>query len=395
MELGISLLVALLFLIAGTHAFSRYEFPAFVNSLRVGRLHHLLIGIGLGICLPANADLLSLFDKLRYSLTGIALVWFGLCAGLSFDFRTIRRHSPAHILSALSRAGCTFVLLTLGVVAAASAFRAHLGVPDGILPMGILLAAFSTTFRFPEPVLRLQERPPLPALCTNPIAIALFGILFPMVSADTVIQLGLFTAVGYTSTFVILIGLGLLLGIALDFVFHAHKDPSRCIFILAGIVAAIGGPCLHLQIPAIFVGLVGGGWLINTSIRRREVLELADRAGCVVEPVFYALLGTWIGGGQLASDPVVLGLFGAALFLGRGAARSLAAALVGRTLRQKMSWNVLLTTGSRPLGALSAALIVQGLYLPLQTNQAVFVPGALLALFLSQALFVQPPSEAR
>ena len=395
MELGISLLVALLFLIAGTHAFRRYEFPAFVNSLRTGSLHHLLIGIGLGICLPTDADLASLFDQLRYSLTGIALVWFGLCAGLSFDFRTIRRHSPVRILSSLSRAGCTFVLVVIGVAAAAFVFRAHLGVPDGILPMGVLLAAFSTTFRSPEPVLRLQGRPFLPTLCTNPVAIILFGVLFPMVSGDMVIQLGSFTAVGYTSTFVILLGLGLLLGIALDFVFHAHKDPSRCIFILAGILAAIGGPCLHLEIPAIFVGFVGGGWLINTSIRRREILELADRAGCVVEPVFFVLLGTWIGGGQLASDPVAVGLFGVALFLTRGVARSLAAALVGRTLHQKMPWTVLLVAGSRPMGALSAALIVQVLYLPLQTNQAVLVPGALLALFLGQALFVQPPAEAR
>ena len=395
MELGVSLLVALLFLIVGTHAFRRYEFPAFVNSLRIGRLHHLLIGIGLGICLPSDAEFLSLFDKLRYSLTGIALVWFGLCAGLSFDFRTIRKHPPVNILSALSRAGCTFALVVLGVVAAASVFRAHLGIPDGILPIGILLAAFSTTFRFPEPVLRLQGRPSLPRLCTNPVAIVLFGILFPMVSGDTVIQLGSFTAVGYPSTIAILLGSGLLLGIALDFVFHAHKDPSRCMLILAGIVAAIGGPCLHLQIPAIFVGFVGGGWLINTSIRRREILELADRAGYVVEPAFYALLGTWIGGGQLASDPVVIGLFGVALFLGRGLIRSLAAALVGRARHQKMHWNALLVAGSRPLGALSAALIVQVLYLPVQANQAALVPGALLALFLSQALFVQPPADTR
>jgi hypothetical protein len=395
MLLGISLLVALLFLIAGTHAFSRYEFPAFVNSLRIGRLHYLLIGIGLGICLPADADLLSLFGKLRTSLVGVALVWFGLCAGLSFDFRTIRKHPPIDVISALTRAGCTFVLVVLGVLASASLFRSHLGVPDGILPMGVLLAALSTTFRFPEPVLRLQGRPSPPTLCTNPVAIVLFGVLFPMVSPDAVIQLGPFTSVGYTGTLAILLGLGLLLGIALDFVFHAHKDPSRCIILLAGLVAAIGGPCLHLQIPAVFVGGVGGAWLINTSIRRREVLEMADRAGYVVEPVFYALVGTWIGDGQLLPDPLVVGLLGLALFLGRGVARILAAALASRALHQRMPGTVLLIAGTRPLGAVSAALIVQVLYLPVQTDPAVFVPGALLALFLSQALFVQPPAETR
>ncbi len=389
----LSLLIAFPIFFFGTRLFERHNLPIPIDSLRMGRLHYALLGIFVGLFLPKEEALFLLFEGLRDSLIGIALTWFGFQTGLNFDLGRFRTHPSRQFLAEGVGALVTFLLVFLGVMAGRPLLNTYLGVGDNLTLVALLLGVFATSFRTPEPVFYRRKKILPSSICANPIALILFGAVFPFVGGNTVLQLGSFTAVGYTNNLFILIGLGLLLGITLDFIFYAHRDGLRCIYLTVGMTAAIGGLCLHLQIPGIFVGFIGGGWLINTTVRRRDVLELAERAGTVAEPIFFTLLGTLISAGSFFElHPLVP--FAILLLLSRGIIRMLGVAAGWHLSSQNRTWWNTIETGWRPLGVLSAALVVQGLYLPLQLAHNTLIAGALLAVFLSQAFVIPPSAEA-
>ena len=203
-----------------------------------------------------------------------------------------------------------------------------------------------------------------------------------------------FTFVGYTSTLALLTGLGFLMGIVLDFIFRTHRDGLRCTYLTTGVIAAIGGLCLQFRIPGVFIGFLGGAWLINATVRRREVLELTERAGAVVEPVFFLLLGSAISGysGEPPFEVPSVILVPVVLLLVRTMSRVMGSLAARRISEQKQTWQEALRTGWLPLGGVSAALAVQGLYLPIQLAHNTLITGALFSIFLSQILVI-PASE--
>lgn len=389
MGFTLGLFIAFLIFFFGSRFFERRNIPAPLDSLRMGRLHHLLLGIFIGLFLPSDNALVHLFEELRYSLAGIALVWFGFQAGLNFDLQRFRTHPPRQLLSETIQAAGTFLLVFLGVIAIKPLLHTYLGVEKDIALVALLLGAFATTLR--TPILHRRKKTSSPPICANPVGLILFGLLFPLVGENTVLRLGPLTVVGYANTLAILAVPGLLLGITLDFIFHAHKASLRCIYLSVGMIAAIGGLCLPLQTPGIFVGFIGGGWLINTTVRRREVLELTERAGAVAEPIFFMLLGSIVVGGEAAffrPDPLVL--FTVGLFLMRGLIRMLGVVAAWHISDRNRTWQNLIDVGWCPLGTLSAALIVQGLYLPLRLTHNTLIAGALFSVFLSQLFFTSP-----
>ncbi len=389
MVFTLSLFIAFLIFFFGSRFFERHNIPAPLDSLRMGQLHHLLLGIFIGLFFPSNNALVHLFEGLRYSLVGIALVWFGFQAGLNFDLQRFRTHPPRQLLSETIQAVGTFLLVFLGVIASRPLLNTYLGVEKDITLVALLLGAFATTLR--TPIFHWRKKTLSPSVCANPVGLILFGLLFPLVGENTVLRP--LILVGYANTLAILAGLGLLLGITLDFIFHAHKESLRCIYLSVGIIAAIGGPCLPLQTPGIFVGFVGGGWLINTTVRRREVLELAERAGAVAEPIFFMLLGSlMVGGEESFFKPYPLVLFTVGLFLMRGLIRMLGVVAAWHISDRNRTWQNIIDVGWCPLGTLSAALIVQGLYLPLRLTHNTLIAGALFSVFLSQ-IFLTSPSR--
>ena len=144
------------------------------------------------------------------------------------------------------------------------------------------------------------------------------------------------------------------------------------------------------------VGFLGGTWLIHTTIRRREILELAERAGEVAKRLFFVLVGSALfgpaGGPFFRIAPILP--FAAAFLLVRGVARALGAATGRYVAGESLSLRAMWKAGLHPLGSLAVGLAVQTLYLPIQLSHNTLVAGALLSIFLSQALPV-PPLEVR
>ena len=397
MEFLLSLLVAFLVVIVGVQIRERCRIPGPLDRLRVGRSHYLLLGVLVGMAFPVEEALFRLFTQLRHGLVGAGLVWLGYQAGLFFDLRGLGQCTRRQLLAESVFALLVFLLAFVGVLAAGPLLGARLGVTKDLPLVALLLAAFSVTTAVAQPARWGPKRaspassvtPTVYTALPNTLALALLAVAFPALADPGVIRLGPVTTVGYTGILAVILCLGLLLGIVLDFVYRANKEGSRCVYFTLGVLAFVGGPCTHLHLPGVVVGFLGGAWLINATVRRREVLELADRTGATVEPVVYILVGTIIGGygGGLFFDPTTILPFAACLLALKVVTRMLANGAARRVSGRPRESSELLAVGFPLCGSLSAALVIQGLYLPLRLEHNTVLAGALLLVFLSQPVF--------
>lgn len=400
MEIALSFLAILVLAYAGMSIYGRYGLPAPVDSLRAGRLHHVALGILIGLLLSRHPRLIHLFEGLRTSLIGLGLVWFGFLAGLEFDLRRFRSY-PARqtIRESVQTLGATVLLFLMAIVARAP-LKAYLNVAHEPVLYALALGVSASLLRVPELVFHWRgptyihpsdTAGPRP-ICTNTAGLVLLCALYPFASGSIVFRLGLQTVVEPSSRLFVLLASGLGLGIVLDFTFRAFKETLSSIYLATGVIATVGGCCIAFGIPGLAVGFWGGIWLINTTVRKREVLEQTERAGAVIEPLFFVLLGSLLDPFELEWAPLLL--FAAAILVARGLARTLSVAVVSRVSREYLSWQEILRLSLRPLGSLSAGVAAQLLVLAPHHRPDAFVAAMLLAVFLSQTLPVFRPREA-
>ncbi|MDA0748133.1 MAG: hypothetical protein O2954_16545, partial [bacterium] len=299
MELVFGVPIAFLIFLAGTRLYEQRGLSGPLDSLRAGRWHYLIAGFLFNLALR-HSDLFPVsLNVLRNSFLEIGLAWFGLQTGLDFDLRRFRSEETRHLLLEAARSGLGFLATFVLVLLIAPYLSTFVGIhrPQGLI--ALLLASFVTTLRTPELIFHWGQKAFFytsrltfpPALCTNPVALILLGILFPFVSENPILNLGFVTTAGTTGIFVVLFGIGLLLGVMLDFIFRAYSEGRTCVYLSIGVLAALSGPCAMLGLPGIVVGFIGGAWLINTTVRRREVLELVEGGTGMIEPFFFLILG--------------------------------------------------------------------------------------------------------
>ena len=396
MEFALGILATLLVCLLGEAVFERRLLPEPINSLRTCRLHYLLLGLLAGMLFPEKDLLFSLFDRMRHSLIAIGVVWLGFESGLTFIVERLRIYSLKQGLSDGVQMLCAFLLMVIAVTVAGPTLDTHLGVKDNVGLVALVLGTLAITHRVIEPVRGRRDaslphasistiRLPAPA---NPVALVLLGVLFPLFRGNAIVKVGPVMSGGYGGTLIAAMSVALLMGIALDFVFRAHRDGLRCLYLTAGIISIAGGVCLHFQVPGIFVGFAGGAWLINTTVRRREALELTERAGEGVKRLLFLLIGSVIGGysgGPFVEFPSLIPTTVALLTL-RIAARTIGAITGSYFSRQKWAWQTVWKTGWQPLGGLSVGIAVQMLYLPVRFAHNTLIASVLLSVFLSQLL---------
>ena len=398
------ILIAFAAFYVGTHLFWRFSLPVVLDSLRAGRFHYLLFGVLIGMFFPEDDSLYRLFDELRYSLIGVVLVAFGFQTGLTFDFRIFRQYPNSQILSLSTQILAAFLLMVLLSVGVGPLLTRYLGVKGGLLLSSALLGTIAVSLRHPEPVFRWGKRsysthpgiPESPNALFNSAGLILFGIAFPATIENSVFQFGSFALVGYFGTLTLLLGLGLLLGFAVDFIFRAYRESYQGAFLSIGIMFVIGGLCIQLQIPGLVAGFLGGSWLINTTVRKREVLEITDRSVAIIGPIFFILLGSFIGGygGSpfFRTGPLVP--FAVALLIGRGLVRMLGMVISGRLWSERKADSFGIKFSWPPLGSLSICIAVQAIHLPLELHHNTLIAGTVLAVFLSQLVIVSPQRSA-
>jgi len=384
---------------AGQKMFRRLQPNPFLDSLRLGKSHYLLLGVVVGIFFPETEPIFRPFEALRYNFLGAILLWFGLQTGLSTDFQILRTVGFPALTSQAVIIIPTAIFTILAVLASGSILYRHLGLVEN-LPLAILLlTAFAITVRIPEPIVRWPNRamPAHAQIQNHPIgnitALVLFTIAFPFVAQDPIfyfLDLPIIGTMGYT---LFMIGLSIVGGIALDFTFRSQISGVKALSLAFGVAITLFGLCQTPGLPALSVGFLAGVWLVNTTVAKREVIESAARANDIIEPIFYVLLGTIIGGFGGAPFFHFAPLFPLAiiLILVRGMGRTIGLTISQATWQMPETWRELLALSWHPQGTIGVAVGVQALYL-LQFEHHTLIAGLALAVLLGQVILIPSPT---
>ncbi|MEE2754869.1 MAG: hypothetical protein VX910_12865, partial [Candidatus Latescibacterota bacterium] len=272
-------------------------------------------------------------------------------------------------------------------------FGDSLSIRSGARVAALSAAAIAVSARLTGFISKLTARPTTPrtgpvAFVANPLALCLLGLCLPAISASEFQYLGSFPVVGYAPTLVVSVSLGLLIGITVDFVLRAHRDGFRCTILAIAACAAFSGPSLQLNLPSIFVGFVGGVWVINTTVRKREFIERSEFASSLVEPLLMGLFGVLLVQGQLASpsDPSTIVVVAVTLVLIRGISRTLGELASNLLLKRPTRISAFSEFGWLPMGRNSTAIVLQAAVLPVTFEDSAVLAGLLLAVALSQAI---------
>ena len=278
-------------------------------------------------------------------------------------------------------------------MAMANLFGESLSIRSGARVAALSAAAIAVSARLTGFSSTQNARPTVPrarpmAFVANPLALCLLGIFLPAFSASEFQYLGSLLVVRYGPTLVVLVLLGLLIGITVDFVLRAHRDVFRCTFLAMAACAAFSGPSLQLNLPSIFVGFVGGVWVINTTVRKREFTERADFASNLVEPLLMGLFGVLLVQGQLSnpSEPSTIFIVALTLVLIRGISRTLGDVASNLILRRPSKILTFSEFAWLPMGRNSTAIVLQAAALPVTFEDSAVLVGLLLAIAFSQAI---------
>lgn len=379
----------------------RRSLPAILESLRIGRWHYFLVGCGVAALVTAGGQPMHVTGSLQRSLLAIGLTWVGFRAGLDFDFRQLRRIQRPVLGAEVLRLSITFALVFGLAIGLAHVFGERLAIRSGVLVAALGAACIAVSARLTGFVSLLTARPTAmkagpAAFAANPLALCLLGLLLPAISPNAIHYLGTFLIVGYAPTLAVLLALGLLIGITVDFVLRAHRDGFRCTILAIAACAAFTGPTLQMDLPSIFVGFVGGVWVINTTVRKREFTERAEFASNLVEPLLMGLFGVLLVQGQIArpSDPATIVLVALALVLIRGVSRTVGDAAAALTLRRGARVRAVTEFGWLPMGRNSTAIVVQAAVLPVTFDDTGVLAGLLLAVAFTQAIVLPVRSDA-
>ena len=371
-----------------------------IDSLRIGRAHYLLLGILVGMFFFEAGEVFHLFEVLRYNCISAILLWIGLQTGLQTNLQNLRDHGISVIYSQTAVVLATGGFTVLAAFASGLILYRYLGLLQNLPLAVVLLTCFALTVRFPTPFFEWPNRSiPTPVQGQNlPLgniaAMAVLCIAFPPLSENSIFYLGNLPFIGTTDIALLMLGAGVFGGIALDFSFRSHRTGARALSLVLGIVIALSGLCQAPDLPSLAVGFLSGIWLINTTVAKREIVEFTTRANDVIEPIFFALIGSIIG--EFGGDIFFLWspLFPLALtvILVRGMGRTIGFT-VSQTLWQiPQTWRELLAMSWHPQGTLSIAVGVQAIYL-LDFQHYTLITGLVIAVFLSQIILIPPANS--
>ncbi len=371
-----------------------------IDSLRIGRAHYLLLGVLVGMFFSETDEVFHLFEVVRYNCIGAILLWIGLQAGLSTDHQNLREQGISVIYSQAAVVLATGGFTVLAAFASGLILYRYLGLLQNLPLAIVLLTSFALTARFPTPFFQWPNRPipnPVPSQnlpLGNIAALAVLCIAFPPLAENPIFYLGSLPFIGATGIALLMLGAGVVGGIALDFSFRSHRTGARALSLVLGIVIALSGLCQAPGLPSLAVGFLAGIWLINTTVAKREVIEFTTRANDVIEPIFFALIGSIIGefGGDIFFLWSPLFPLALTMILVRGMGRTIGFTVSQTFWQIPQTWRELLTMSWHPQGTLSIAVGIQAIYL-LDFQHYTLMTGLVIAVFLSQMILIPPTNS--
>jgi hypothetical protein len=379
--------------------------PGLAQMLLRGKAHYLLAGILLGLGFSAQDEGMPALRHAQISLMTLLIGWMGLELGLHLEYRSLRRMPSRLLAFDAGQSLATFLLaLTLTFFFLPKLTRHLLEGADPLVLAVLLSAAATVTVPWrrsdPTPDAEADEgdssRPPTQVL-GNVTGLLLFGGFSLLLVPRPPVSLAGRAFAGPAQFLVLSLLAGIGIGLLLDTALRVERERSGAAYLMIGLAAVAGGICVGLGLPALFVGLLSGAWLINATLRRRDALFLASRLHPAMEGIFLVFAGSMIGIHGSDSAVHVPGMVKLALllFLSRAIAKTLAVGLLWRLLPPSRTGRDFLGTWVLPQGSLAVAICVQPLFVaaegPMQAVNLIGGMAAAMALSQAAASTFHPP----
>ena len=284
--------------------------------------------------------------------------WIGFCCGCCLDLRLLRLGSGSSLLPGLSQFLLALVLVPLSVYALSRlpGVGGGLATPASTLVLAAVCIAGPSLTRESRGSFRAGQRREFQNPSLSPIAaIATLGVASAFLPAsvfELVVPLSLLSQ-GFAIEGVAKILWGVVLGGAIglfcDLTSREFHQDGHLFFILATFTFVGAGLSEALGLQPLWVGAFAGIWLINCTLRRLDILRVAERGRSFVRFGLPLALG-WLLGDRLQAAGIDWEAFAvtlAVVLLLRPAVKFISAK-VARLLSRKAS-----TASSPPGGDLS------------------------------------------
>ncbi len=370
------------------------SFPPSLQALLRGKTHYLCVGILVGLCFSSEIEGAGLLQHAQVSLVGLLITWMGLELGIRAEFRELRKVSPRLLFFDATQSAVTFVLTLVIAIFFLPRFSSRL--LEGADPLAlttVLSVAASVTATWAHEAGRSPSPGPEaeapPQVLGNVVSILLLGVISTLFVPHPPIPLaGRLFSESFDALFLsAFIGVGT--GILTDMVFRVERSLSGASYLTVALVIASGGLCEALGLPALFAGFTAGAWLINATLRRRDVQSMSTGVSPVVEGIFMIVAGAAIGVRSADSPLNLKGVVYLALllFLSRAIAKTLGVGLLWRLLRPSRADRAFVGMWQLSQGSLAIAVCMQPLFAPTEGPMQVvtILSGTALAVALSQA----------
>jgi len=387
----------LLLLVVSVRLLRGRDLPVYAQALLTGKAHYLCAGLLLGVGFSSDLEGTHVLQHAQISLMGLLILWLGLELGLQTEFRVLKK-IPARLLTfSAAQSAITFLLTMAIAVFFLPRIARHLleGADPFVLASTLSVAASVTapwaqeSPRHPSVIPETDAWPP-PHIPGNAVSILLFGCISTLFIDYPPISIANQVFFQSTDPLLLSAALGAGTGILLDTALRVEPDPAKAGYLMAALAAVTGGLCVALDLPALFVGLLAGGWLMNVTLRRRDIQTLSERIHPAMESLFLLIAGCMIGVRTSDSPLSIEGMayLATLLFVSRAIARTLGIGLLWRLLGPSPADRPFAGTYLLPHGSLAIAVCMQPLFVASQgPMQAVTViGGTTIAVALSQVV---------
>ena len=262
-----------------------------LNNFPFLKLHYLVYGIILTLFFPDN--FMVLFERIKGSVLIFCLLWIGICYGCTLEIRTHQRFSFNTLIFHIIEPVAVFLCVALGgIMYKYIVFREM----DLFVIMIIALSSSLTLFRKESPPKRESENTyysiisdllplrnifPVTALCI--VSIVLNRTNGIVVFGHT-----------YTGVFTLLffhVILGISSGILYNILLAGARSTDSLLLVIIGVTAFTGGIVYMFSLSPIFVGMLAGAFLINSTLKRLQTLEAFAVSHESIEKIFMFFLG--------------------------------------------------------------------------------------------------------